>query len=68
MTLEERYKTNPPITSKANLKGIDKTPIEADGGRDLSKDEKAIEKALGRPIGRGAAGYAPQKPYSDKFK
>ena len=68
MTLEERYNTNPPLTSKANLKGNDKTPIEADGGKDLSKDESAILKAQGRPIGRGAGGYAPNKPYSDTFK
>lgn len=68
MTLEERLEKNPPATSKANTKGGDKTLIEADGGLDLSKDEKAIEKAGGRKLGKGGGGYAPSKPYSDTFK
>jgi hypothetical protein len=68
MTLEERLEKNPPATSKANTKGGDKTLIEADGGLDLSKDEKAIEKAGGRKLGQGGGGYAPSKPYSDTFK
>jgi hypothetical protein len=67
-TLEELLAKTPPATSKANIKGGDKTPLEADGGRDLSKDEKAIEAAGGRKLGQGAAGFAPGKPYSDKFK
>jgi len=29
---------------------LDKTPIEADGGKDLSKDEKALEKARGAKL------------------
>ena len=68
MTLEERLKQTPPDTSKANTNGGDKTPLEADGGLDLSKDETAIEKAGGRKIGKGGAGNNPSKPYSDKFK
>jgi hypothetical protein len=68
MTLEERLEKNPPATSKANTNGGDKTLIEADGGLDLSKDEKAIEKAGGRKLGQGGGGYAPSKPYSDTFK
>ena len=68
MTLEERLEKNPPATSKANTKGGDKTLIEADGGLDLSKDEKVIEKAGGRKLGQGGGGYAPSKPYSDTFK
>jgi hypothetical protein len=68
MTLEERLKQTPPATAKANTKGGDKTLIEADGGLDLSKDEKAIEKAGGRKLGNGGGGYAPGKPYSDTFK
>ena len=68
MTLEERLKKTPPADSKANTKGGDKTPLEADGGKDLSKNEKAIEKAGGRKLGQGGAGFAPGKPYSDKFK
>jgi len=68
MTLEERLKKNAPTDSKANLKGGDKTKIEADGGLDLSKNEKAIAKAGGRTLGRDAAGHSPSKPYSDIFK
>ena len=68
MTLQERLEKNPPKTSQANLKGGDKTLLEADGGLDLSKNEAAIEKAGGRKLGNGGGGYAPSKPYSDTFK
>ena len=68
MTLEERLKKNAPTKSKANLKGGDKTKIEAEGGLDLSKDEKAIAKAGGRKLGNGGGGHTPSKPYSDIFK
>ena len=68
MTLEERLVQTPPATSKANTKGGDKTLLEADGGLDLSKNEKAIEKAGGGKLGQGGGGYAPSKPYSDTFK
>jgi len=68
MTLEERLKKNAPTQSKANLKGGDKTKLEADGGLDLSKDQKAIEKAGGRKLGNGSGGHTPIKPYSDIFK
>jgi hypothetical protein len=60
MTLEERLKGNPPANSKANLKGGDKTPIEADGGLDLSKDEAKLKQARG--------GKLNTKPYSDTIK
>jgi hypothetical protein len=60
MNLEERLKKNPPKTSNANIKGGDKTLIEADGGLDLSKDEKALFKARG--------GKLNTKPYSDIVK
>jgi hypothetical protein len=60
MTLEERLKQTPPKTSNANIKGGDKTLIEADGGLDLSKDEKALLKARG--------GKLNNKPYSDTLK
>ena len=59
-TLEELLKTNPPATSKANIKGGDKTLIEADGGLDLSKNEAALLKARG--------GKVNTKPYSDTLK
>jgi hypothetical protein len=38
-------------------KRADKTPLEADGGRDLSKDEKALAQARG--------GKLQEKKYSD---
>ena len=60
MTLEERLKANPPAASKANIKGGDKTLLEADGGLDLSKDEGALFRARG--------GKLNTKPYSDTLK
>jgi hypothetical protein len=60
MTLEERLEKNPPANSKANIKGGDKTLIEADGGLDLSKNETALFKARG--------GKLNTKPYSDTLK
>ena len=60
MTLEERLEKNPPKTSNANLKGGDKTLIEADGGLDLSKNDAALLKARG--------GKLNNKPYSDTLK
>ena len=60
MTLEERLEKTPPSTAKANIKGGDKTLIEADGGLDLSKNEAALLKARG--------GKVNTKPYSDTLK
>jgi len=60
MTLEERLSKNPPANSKVNLKGGDKTKLEADGGLDLSKDDAALKKARG--------GKLNIKPYSDTLK
>ena len=68
MTLEERLKKSPPAQSKANTTGGDKTLLEADGGLDLSKDEKAIAKAGGRKLGNGSGGFTQSKPYSNTFK
>jgi hypothetical protein len=63
--LLELYEENKPLTAKADLKGGDKTLIEADGGLDLSKDEAALKKARGGEIGQGTPrGYAPGKGYS----
>jgi hypothetical protein len=41
-------------------KGKDKTPINADGGKNLSKDEEALAKARG--------GKLNEKPYSSYVK
>ena len=55
------YGTTGPKTGAANLKGGDKTPINADGGRDLSKDETRLTKAR-----KGAVNTS--KKYSEAFK
>ena len=55
------YGTTGPKTGAANLKGGDKTPINADGGRDLAKDETRLTKAR-----KGAVNTS--KKYSDAFK
>ena len=63
--LETLYTKEKPITAKANLVGGDKTLIEADGGLDLSKDEKALKRARGGEIGQGTPrGYNPKTNYS----
>lgn len=67
MALIDLFKKQPPATSKANLKGGDKTLIEADGGLDLSKDEKALKAGRYGDIGQGGAGHTPTKPYSSSL-
>ena len=64
-SLLELYEESQPLTARADLKGGDKTLIEADGGLDLSKDETALKKARGGEIGQGTPrGYTPTKNYS----
>jgi hypothetical protein len=61
----------PPANSKANLGGIDKTPIDGDkdpfkGSKDLAKDDKTLTKSRGgdlgsfpnAPVGYKAPGYS----------
>lgn len=65
MGLVELYENEKPLTARANLKGGDKTLIEADGGLDLSKDETALKRARGGEIGQGTPqGYTPSRNYS----
>ena len=64
MALIDLYKKQAPATSKANLKGGDKTLIEADGGLDLSKDEKALKAGRKGELGQGGSGFTPKKPYT----
>jgi hypothetical protein len=65
MGLVELYEKSKPITAQADIKGGDKTLIEADGGLDLSKDEAALKRARGGEIGQGSPqGYTPSKNYS----
>ena len=54
------YTKTPPTTGKINSKGTDKTPIEADGGLDLSKNESRLKKARGGDLNT--------KKYSDSVK
>lgn len=64
MSLVDLLKNTPPTTAKANLKGGDKTLLEADGGLDLSKNEPALFKARGGELGSGIGGFTSKKPYS----
>jgi hypothetical protein len=65
MGLVELYEREKPITAKINSIGTDKTPIEADGGLDLSKDAAALKRGRGGVIGQGTPrGYAPGNNYS----
>jgi hypothetical protein len=64
MSLLDLLKNTPPTNAKANLKGGDKTLLEADGGLDLSADEKALLKARGAALGSGLGGYTTKRPYS----
>jgi hypothetical protein len=54
------YKKTPPATGKIDIKGKDKTPIEPDGGLNLSKDDIKLEKARG--------GKMNIKAYTDSVK
>jgi hypothetical protein len=65
MGLVEIYEKEKPLTARADVKGGDKTLIEADGGFDLSKDEAALKRGRGGVIGQGTPrGYAPGNNYS----
>jgi hypothetical protein len=56
----ELYGEVGPDTGNINKKGPDKTPIQADGGLDLSKNANELKKARG--------GVVNSKSYSDTFK
>jgi hypothetical protein len=65
MGLVEIYQKENPLTARADVKGGDKTLIEADGGLDLSKDEAALKNGRGGVIGQGTPrGYNAGKKYS----
>jgi hypothetical protein len=65
MAIIDLFEKEPPLQSKVNIKGKDKTPIEADGGLDLSKNEKALKDGRNGEIGQGTPrGYTQKKPYS----
>jgi hypothetical protein len=65
MGLVEIYEREKPLTARVDVKGGDKTPIEADGGLDLSKDEAALKRGRGGVIGQGTPrGYTPGNNYS----
>jgi hypothetical protein len=54
------YTKTPPTTGKIDPKGKDKTPIDSDGGLNLSKDDVKLERARG--------GKLNIKPYSDSIQ
>ena len=56
----ELYGEVGPTTGTINKKGTDKTPINSDGGLNLSKDETKLKKARG--------GQLNEKKYSDTVK
>lgn len=70
-TLEDLLKSNPPATSQIKkINGGNNTPISIDAAFDKIEAEvnkKDVEKTRGT-LGNGGGGYAPGKPYSDKFK
>jgi len=55
------YTKSTPKTGVANIKGGDKTPISADGGKNLSTDETKLSKAR-----KGVVNTT--KKYSELFK
>jgi hypothetical protein len=77
MSLIDRYNNNKPDNAKANTIGGDKTPLEPDGGLNLSTDGAKITKARngelgsGLPAGAIANGfesYTPGNSYSTVVK
>ena len=54
----KRFEANKPINARVDTKGPDKTPIEADGGLDLSADETRLKQARG--------GVLNSKKYTDR--
>lgn len=56
----EIFEKTPPTTGKIDSKGKDKTPIEPDGGLNLSTDEGKLKKARGGDLNT--------KKYSDSVK
>jgi hypothetical protein len=69
MGLVDLYNATNPVTGKINNRGGDKTPIDGDGGLDLSKNEALMKKARGGSIGQGTPkGYHSGTTYSSTPK
>jgi hypothetical protein len=65
MGLIDKYLREPPMTGKIDTNGTDKTPIENDGGLNLSADAGLLKTARGGEIGQGTPqGYNEKKKYS----
>jgi hypothetical protein len=65
MGLVDKYLKEKPLTAKIDRNGTDKTPIENDGGLNLSADEGLLKIARGGVIGQGTPqGYNEKKKYS----
>ena len=63
MAIIDLYNNNTPLTGKIKTSG-EKTPIEPDGGKDLSKNEALLKKSRKGELGQGSGGYTPTKNYS----
>jgi hypothetical protein len=63
MAILDTYTKLFPKTGRIS-KGNDKTPIEGDGGKDLSKNEALLKKSRRGELGQGSGGYTPTKNYS----
>lgn len=66
MGLVDKFLKERPLTSRIDPNGTDKTPIENDGGLNLSVDEGALKNGRGGVIGQGTPqGYHEKRKYSD---
>jgi hypothetical protein len=63
MAILDSYTKQLPLTGRINKSG-DKTPIEADGGKDLSKNQPLLTKSRRGELGQFSGGYGPTKNYS----
>lgn len=63
MDLLNLYTNNKPATGRIT-KNSDKTPIEPDGGKNLSTNQPLLKKSRGGELGQGSGGYTPNKTYS----
>jgi hypothetical protein len=63
MAILDLYNNKTPLTGKIT-NNLDKTPIEPDGGKDLSKNEALLKKSRKGELGQGSGGYTPTKNYS----
>ena len=70
--LVDLLEKNKPLSAQANTPGIDKTPIGTEvpfkDSKDLSADDKALDKARNGVLGQFSGGYDAKKTYSSTVK